>query len=151
MRAPLTRKPCGKREVREALSAARLGALRRDLAKMCPVPVDSSTLDSPHTKAHLLFQAHFSRLQLPCSDYLTDLKSVLDQAIRILQVTRGCRGAVAATAEVLYSADFGEPSTFLLVYVSREREAAAACQHGRTCSLGSPGGSFCLSLLNVIL
>lgn len=56
-----------------------------DLAKMCPVPVDSSTLDSPHTKAHLLFQAHFSRLQLPCSDYLTDLKSVLDQAIRILQ------------------------------------------------------------------
>lgn len=56
-----------------------------DLAKMCPIMVDSSTLDSPHTKAHLLFQAHFSRLQLPCSDYLTDLKSVLDQAIRILQ------------------------------------------------------------------
>lgn len=56
-----------------------------DLAKMCPIPVDSSTLDSPHTKAHLLFQGHFSRLQLPCSDYLTDLKSVLDQAIRLLQ------------------------------------------------------------------
>ncbi|KAK8786608.1 hypothetical protein V5799_023611 [Amblyomma americanum] len=56
-----------------------------DLAKMCPLAVDSSTLDSPHTKAHLLFQAHFTRLQLPCSDYLTDLKSVLDQAIRILQ------------------------------------------------------------------
>lgn len=56
-----------------------------DLAKACPIAVDSSSLDSPHTKAHLLFQAHFSRLQLPCSDYLTDLKSVLDQAIRILQ------------------------------------------------------------------
>ncbi|KAH8021383.1 hypothetical protein HPB51_015563 [Rhipicephalus microplus] len=54
-----------------------------DLAKACPIPVDS--LDSPHTKAHLLFQAHFSRLQLPSSDYITDLKSVLDQAIRILQ------------------------------------------------------------------
>ena len=43
------------------------------------------TFDSPHTKAHLLFQAHFSRLPLPISDYHTDTKSVLDQAIRILQ------------------------------------------------------------------
>lgn len=55
-----------------------------DLAKACPLPVYGA-LDSPHTKAHLLFQAHFSRLQLPCSDYVTDLKSVLDQSIRILQ------------------------------------------------------------------
>lgn len=59
--------------------------LNGDLSKMCPLPVDNSTLDSPHTKAFLLFQAHFSRLQLPCSDYLTDLKSVLDQAIRVIQ------------------------------------------------------------------
>ncbi|EEC18159.1 activating signal cointegrator 1 complex subunit 3, helc1, putative, partial [Ixodes scapularis] len=59
--------------------------LCRDLAKSCPVAVDSSTFNSPHTKAHLLFQAHFSRLQLPCSDYKTDTKSVLDQAIRLLQ------------------------------------------------------------------
>ncbi|XP_040076297.2 activating signal cointegrator 1 complex subunit 3 [Ixodes scapularis] len=56
-----------------------------DLAKSCPVAVDSSTFNSPYTKAHLLFQAHFSRLQLPCSDYKTDTKSVLDQAIRLLQ------------------------------------------------------------------
>ncbi|XP_064473851.1 activating signal cointegrator 1 complex subunit 3-like [Ornithodoros turicata] len=59
--------------------------LNGDLANMCPIAVDTSTLDSPHTKAFLLFQAHFSRLQLPCSDYMTDLKSVLDQAIRVLQ------------------------------------------------------------------
>lgn len=58
----------------------------RELAKNCPLKVNQYTLDSPHTKAQLLFQAHFSRLQLPCVDYLTDLKSVLDQAIRILQV-----------------------------------------------------------------
>jgi len=32
-----------------------------------------------------LLQAHFSRLKMPCSDYITDLKSVLDQSIRILQ------------------------------------------------------------------
>lgn len=56
------------------------------LCKSCPMPVDSLSLDSPHTKAHLLFQAHFSRLSLPSTDYLTDTKSVLDQAIRIIQV-----------------------------------------------------------------
>ena len=31
-------------------------------------------------------QVHFSRLPVPCTDYTTDLKSVLDQSIRILQV-----------------------------------------------------------------
>lgn len=30
-------------------------------------------------------QAHFSRVELPITDYVTDLKSVLDQSIRILQ------------------------------------------------------------------
>ncbi|CAL4069160.1 unnamed protein product, partial [Meganyctiphanes norvegica] len=55
------------------------------LAKSCPISVNQYTYDSPHTKAHLLLQAHMSRLQLPCVDYLTDTKSVLDQAIRILQ------------------------------------------------------------------
>lgn len=57
------------------------------MAKDCPIPVDSLNMDSPHVKANLLLQAHFSRLPLPCADYLTDLKSVLDQAIRILQVS----------------------------------------------------------------
>ncbi|XP_065206562.1 activating signal cointegrator 1 complex subunit 3 [Planococcus citri] len=56
-----------------------------ELAKYCPVKVDPSTYDSPHTKTHLLLQAHFSHLVLPCTDYQTDLKSVLDQSLRILQ------------------------------------------------------------------
>lgn len=60
--------------------------LRSDLASKLPLPVDEYSLDSPHTKTHLLFQAHFSRVPLPIADYLTDTKSVLDQAIRILQV-----------------------------------------------------------------
>lgn len=30
-------------------------------------------------------QAHFSQLELPISDYVTDLKSVLDQSIRVMQ------------------------------------------------------------------
>lgn len=59
--------------------------LNEDLAKMCRFQVDQYTYDSPNTKAYLLLQAHFSRLPLPCTDYITDLKSVLDQAIRINQ------------------------------------------------------------------
>ena len=47
--------------------------------------VDARLADDPHTKANLLFQAHFLRLQLPMSDYVTDAKGVLDQAVRILQ------------------------------------------------------------------
>ena len=46
-------------------------------------------MDSPHVKAHLLLQSHFNRNELPCTDYHTDTKSVLDQAIRILQVHFG--------------------------------------------------------------
>ncbi|KAF6205050.1 hypothetical protein GE061_019217 [Apolygus lucorum] len=59
--------------------------LNGELAKKCPWPVDPLQLDSPHIKTYLLLQAHFSRVDLPCTDYYTDLKSVLDQATRILQ------------------------------------------------------------------
>lgn len=34
---------------------------------------------------HIGMQAHFSRVELPITDYVTDLKSVLDQSIRIIQ------------------------------------------------------------------
>ncbi|KAK6061588.1 Sec63 domain protein [Cooperia oncophora] len=47
----------------------------------------TSVMDSSHTKAHLLFQAHFSRTDVP-TDYRTDMKSVLDQCVRILQAMR---------------------------------------------------------------
>ena len=48
-------------------------------------------MDSPHIKASLLLQCHFSRIPhlgtggKPIPDYLTDTKSVLDQALRVLQ------------------------------------------------------------------
>ncbi|CAH8606538.1 unnamed protein product [Schistosoma haematobium] len=55
------------------------------LANELPLP-PIGPMDSPHTKAHLLFQAHFSRIkELPIIDYRTDTQSILDQAIRILQ------------------------------------------------------------------
>jgi len=59
--------------------------LNGELSKSCPIAVNPYTLDSSHTKTHLLFQVHFTRLALPCADYATDTKSVLDQSIRILQ------------------------------------------------------------------
>lgn len=74
-----------------------------ELAKSCPIEVNPYTYDSSHTKAHLLLQAHMSRLPLPCVDYLTDTKSVLDQAIRILQAMLdicGCAGWLAAALQV---------------------------------------------------
>ena len=39
----------------------------------------------PHVKAFLLLQAHFSKIELPISDYVGDLNSVLDQSVRIIQ------------------------------------------------------------------
>jgi len=57
----------------------------RELDKQCPLDIGSRMYDCAHTKTLILLQAHFSRLKMPCSDYITDLKSVLDQSIRILQ------------------------------------------------------------------
>ncbi|XP_068653743.1 DExH-box ATP-dependent RNA helicase DExH14 isoform X1 [Aristolochia californica] len=55
------------------------------LSEKVPYLVDKQRLDDPHVKANLLLQAHFAQLELPISDYITDLKSVLDQSIRIIQ------------------------------------------------------------------
>ncbi|CAH8598661.1 unnamed protein product [Heterobilharzia americana] len=59
--------------------------MNKVLASQLPLPAIGA-MDCPHTKTHLLFQAHFSRIEeLPIVDYRTDTRSVLDQAIRILQ------------------------------------------------------------------
>ncbi|XP_014672686.1 PREDICTED: activating signal cointegrator 1 complex subunit 3-like [Priapulus caudatus] len=60
-------------------------AINSELAKQLPLEVPPHSFDSSHTKANLLLQAHLSRQHLLCSDYNTDTKSVMDQAIRILQ------------------------------------------------------------------
>ena len=59
--------------------------VNEEMASSLPIRVPSYTYDSPHTKVHLLLQAHFTRQGMPMTDYVTDLKSVHDQAIRILQ------------------------------------------------------------------
>ena len=66
--------------------------------------VDTSSFDSPHTKTHMLLQAHMSRLDFAVQDYYLDLKSVLDQAIRVLQAmvdTCAEAGWLAATLQAL--------------------------------------------------
>jgi len=58
-----------------------------EFAQQLPIGLDPSrqSPDSPHTKAFLLLQAHLLRRDMPSSDYRTDLKSVLDRTIPIIQ------------------------------------------------------------------
>ncbi|KAH3764158.1 activating signal cointegrator 1 complex subunit 3 [Pelomyxa schiedti] len=61
--------------------------INAQLAEEVPWAVDQmgGRMEDPHTKANLLLQAHFSNIALPITDYITDTKSVLDQAVRIIQ------------------------------------------------------------------
>lgn len=59
--------------------------LNMELARKVPLPIRDADADSPHVKAYLLFQAHFERVALPITDYLTDQKSAMDNAIRVVQ------------------------------------------------------------------
>ena len=54
------------------------------LAKQCRWPVQGAW-DDPHLKANLLFQCVMGRNELPISDYTGDTRSVLDQAMRVMQ------------------------------------------------------------------
>ncbi|KAH8550562.1 Sec63 Brl domain-containing protein [Umbelopsis sp. PMI_123] len=60
--------------------------LNREIEKDVVYPVQSmESYISPHVKAYVLLQAHFARLPLPISDYITDQITVLDSAIRFCQ------------------------------------------------------------------
>lgn len=63
--------------------------INAELSKALPVKPDDFDLPmwDPHVKSFLLLQAHFSRIDLPISDYVGDLNSVLDQSIRIVQAS----------------------------------------------------------------
>jgi antiviral helicase SLH1 len=63
--------------------------INAELSKALPIPADDFGLPmwDPHVKTFLLLQAHFSRIDLPISDYVGDLNSVLDQSIRIVQAS----------------------------------------------------------------
>ena len=78
--------------------------IHRSLAESLPIAVNPDSFDSPHTKTHLLLQAHFSSAALPIADYVTDTKSVLDQALRILQVGYSVSICVATEFVASYTA-----------------------------------------------
>ena len=63
--------------------------INTELSQNLPLPADNLGLPmwDPHVKAFLLLQAHMSRIELPISDYVGDLNSVLDQSIRIIQAS----------------------------------------------------------------
>ncbi|KAJ1661153.1 putative steryl acetyl hydrolase mug81 [Dispira simplex] len=79
--------------------------VNRELSHCLPfAPKSGWTFDSPHTKAYLLLQAYFERLDLPVADYLTDTQSVLDQAVRILQAmvsTTSIYGYLTTTLQMM--------------------------------------------------
>jgi activating signal cointegrator complex subunit 3 len=76
---------CGAAEYDELPVRHNEEKLNEGLAKQVRWAVDTRSLDDPHVKTNLLLQAHFTRMELPISDYVTDTKSVLDQSIRVLQ------------------------------------------------------------------
>ncbi|KAK3050163.1 putative steryl acetyl hydrolase mug81 [Extremus antarcticus] len=63
--------------------------INAELSANLPLKAESFDLPmwDPHVKAFLLLQAHFSRIDLPISDYVGDQNSVLDQSIRIIQAS----------------------------------------------------------------
>ena len=63
--------------------------INAELSKNLPLNAETLSLPmwDPHVKAFLLLQAHFSRIDLPISDYVGDQNSVLDQSIRIVQAS----------------------------------------------------------------
>jgi antiviral helicase SLH1 len=74
--------------------------INAELSKNLPLKADHLGLPmwDPHVKAFLLLQAHFERIELPISDYVGDLNSVLDQSIRV------CQAMIDILAELGYSA-----------------------------------------------
>ena len=58
--------------------------INKQMAQDLPIKNPKFNYGKAATKGNLLIQAHFCRMEMPISDYRTDLKTVLDNCIRIL-------------------------------------------------------------------
>jgi activating signal cointegrator complex subunit 3 len=58
--------------------------MNEEMSKGARFPLGGGAWDSPHVKTELLLQAHMQRAPLPIVDYVTDTRSVMEQAIRIV-------------------------------------------------------------------
>jgi len=81
--------------------------LNADLNKAVREALDSD-MQSPHTKANLLIQAHLGSAPLPIADYLTDTKTVLDNAPRVLQALVDVCGDQGLLNEALLAMDLSK-------------------------------------------
>ncbi|KAL8694639.1 MAG: hypothetical protein Q9218_000734 [Villophora microphyllina] len=83
---------CGATEFDELPVRHNEDLINAELSVNLPLKADALGLPmwDPHVKAFLLLQAHFSHVDLPISDYVGDLNSVLDQSIRIIQASIDC-------------------------------------------------------------
>ncbi|KAE9553444.1 hypothetical protein FO519_003357 [Halicephalobus sp. NKZ332] len=60
--------------------------IQESLNRVLPISFPkNSVFESPHIKVNLLYQAHFCQFGDLVPDYVTDLRSILDSCIRILQ------------------------------------------------------------------
>ena len=80
---------CGATEFDELPVRHNEDLINAEMEKNLPMKADVLGLPmwDPHVKAFLLLQAYFSRIDLPITDYVGDLNSVLDQSIRIVQAS----------------------------------------------------------------
>ena len=83
--AELLRLLCDAEEFNELPVRHNEDKLNMELARQLPLPIRDTEADSPHAKAYLLFQALFDRASMPITDYLTDQKSAMDNAVRVIQ------------------------------------------------------------------
>ena len=58
--------------------------INKQMAQELPIKDPKFNYGKASTKGNLLIQAHLCRMEMPISDYRTDLKTVLDNCIRIL-------------------------------------------------------------------
>ena len=83
----------------------------RELAARLPLepPTDKDGWLSPHLKAHLLMQAHLSRVQpLPSSDFYFDQSSTLAQAMRLVQAVIEVTQVLGVVPLVLNALQLGQ-------------------------------------------
>ena len=133
---------CGATEFDELPVRHNEDLINAEMAKNLPLNAGILGLPmwDPHVKAFLLLQAYFSRIDLPISDYVGDLNSVLDQSIRIVQASIDILaeiGFLSSTTmmitllQCIKSArwpDDGPFSIFPGIDVNMERERAAMAQ-----------------------